>query len=258
MTSTASLPTRFEIGGVRHYRAGDDPDKVYPSVTSILSKTSSEASKRALLSWQAKNPGGLQAAANRGTLVHSACESYMRGLPVELPDDIRPFWDGLAQHLDRYDEFLWSEAPLQPRWKYCTGADGISRIWSHRYRYIGCPDFVGLRNNVVVLGDFKTSVAPYSRYYPKDRDSRVTFSGWSKYRKCSMQLAAYAIACEETLGIHIDAAQILVATPEITQSFFLHGDELALHRLKWLQRVRMYYDLIEQEKAEQEKALVLA
>jgi hypothetical protein len=258
MPDTASLPTRFEVDGTRFYRTGDNPDKAYPSVTAILGKTSSDASKRALLSWQAKNPGGLQAAANRGTLVHAACEAYMRGLPVELPPDIQPFWDGLAQHLDRYDSFLWSEKPLQPQWSFCTGGDGISRIWSHKWRYCGCPDLIGIRNGIMILGDFKTSVGPYSRYYPKDRSSRVTFGGWSKWRKCATQLAAYAIASEETLGLHIDAAQILVATPEITQNFMLHGDDLAVYKYKWKQKVRLYYEMLEQEKAEQGKTLILA
>lgn len=259
MSAAISLPTRFEIDGVRHYRAGDDPNKVYPSVTAILGKTSSEASKKALLTWSLRNPGGKEAAAARGTMVHAACEAHMRGLPVELPPDIQPFWNGLAQHLDRYDHFLWSEAPLQPQWKFCTGEDGISRIWSHKFRYVGCPDLIGLRNGVMILGDFKTSVSPYSRYYPKDKDSRATFGGWSKFRKCSLQLAAYAIAAEETLGLHIDAAHILVSTPEITQSFFLHGDDLMVYRFKWLQRVRRYWEIIEEEKAakEEESRLIL-
>lgn len=246
-----ALVTRFEVEGTRFYRTGDNPNRAYPSVTAILGKTSSEASKKALLSWGLKNPGGLQAAAERGTAIHAACESYIRGLPVELPPELHGFWDGLSGHLDRYSDFLWSEKPLQPQWKFCTGEDGISRIWSHRYAYCGCPDLIGIRNGVLILGDFKTSNGPYSRYYPgKDRDPSLTFGAWSKYRKCSLQLAAYAIAAEETLGLKIDAAQILVSTPEITQSFFIHGDELKTQKFKWLQRVRAYWSIIEAEAKE--------
>jgi hypothetical protein len=246
-------PTRFEIDGVRHYRAGDNPDKAYPSVTTILGKTASDASKKALLNWGLKNPGGKEAAAARGTAIHAACEAYIRGLPTEIPDDYRPYWDGLAQHLDKYDYFLWSEKPLCPQWKYCTGEDGISRLWSHQYGYAGCPDLVGVRNGVTILADFKTSVGPYARYYPKEKD-RSTYGGWNKFRKCATQLAAYAIACQETLGLTIDCAQILVSTPEIDQSFFLHGDDLLHYRHKWLLKVRHYQELVAAEQAEQAEA----
>lgn len=246
-----SLTTRFEIEGTRFYRTGDNPDRAYPSVTAILSRTSSEASKKALATWGLRNPGGLQAAAERGTAIHAACESYIRGLPVVLPPEYQGFWDGLSTHLDRFNEFLWSEKPLQPQWKFCTGSDGISRIWSHRYRYCGCPDIIGVRNGVLILGDFKTSTGPYSRYYPaKDRDPSLTFGAWSKFRKCATQLAAYAIAAEETLDLKIDAAQILVSTPDITQSFFIHGDDLKLQKYKWLQKVRQFWELVEAEAKE--------
>lgn len=252
-----SLPTRFEVNGTRYYRTGDDPTKAYPSVTAILSRTSTEASKKALLTWNLNNPGGREAAAARGTAVHAACEAYIRGLPVDVPDDYRPYWDGLAKHLDKFDYFIWSEKPLRPEWRYCTGEEGISRIWSHEYKYCGCPDLVGVRNGVYILLDFKTSVGPYSRYYPKDTD-RSLFGGWSKFRKCSVQLAAYAIACKETLGVTIDAAQILVSTPETDQSFYLYGDDLLHYRHKWLVKVRQFYDTLGQEGSPEERQLVVA
>jgi len=246
------LPTRFEINGTRFYRSGDDPTKFYPSVTAILGKTSSESSKKALLTWAANNPGGREAAAERGTAVHLACERHIRGLPTEIPDQYRPYWDGLAKHLDKYDHFIWSEKPLRPDWSHCTGEDGISRLWSHQYGFTGCPDVIGIRNGVCVLADFKTSVGPYSRFFPK-ADDRTSFGGWMKFRKCSTQLAAYALAAKETIGVHIDAAQIMVSTPEITQSFFLHGDDLAHFKIKWLQKVRQFQEMTEAEQLELEQ-----
>ena len=244
-----SLPTRYEANGIRYYRAGDNPSKSYPSVTAILGKTASEAAKKALHTWSLKNPGGKEAAAERGTSIHAACEAYIRGLPVHVPDAYLPFWRGLAQHLDKYDAFLWSEKPLRPEWKHCVGEDGISRLWSHQFGYSGCPDLIGVRNGVTILVDFKTSNGPYCRWYPKEQD-RSMFGGWRKYHKCSLQLAAYALACKETLGITIDAAQILVSTSEIDQSFLLHGDELERARITWLQKVALFYELIAAEEAE--------
>ena len=245
-------PTRFEVNGARHYTT-DIPGKAYPSVTTILGKTASEHAKKMLNNWNLKNPGGKEKAAARGTAIHAACERYIRGLPVgDLPEDYLPFWQGLSQHLDRYDHFLWSEKPLKPEWDYCTGKDGISRVWSHKYGFCGCPDLIGVRGGVVILGDFKTSNQPYCRYFPTKTD-RSNFTGWSKLNKCGLQLAAYALAIEETLGISVDCAQILVSTPETDQSFLFHGDELDRFRTKWLQKVRRYGELTEMEEQEAEE-----
>lgn len=241
-----ALPTRFEIDGVRHYRTGDRPDRAYPSVTAILGKTAGAKAQQMLASWNLRNPGAREAAAQRGSIIHAACEDYIRGRTVSVPEDLQPYWDGLSRHLDRYDHFIWSERPLRPDWSYCTGEDGISRIWSHKHRYCGCPDLIGVRRNSVWLADFKSSVGPYSRYYPRE-DNRSLFGGWSKFNKCSIQLGAYAIAAEETLGISVDLAQILVTTPELTQSFLLRGDELNGYRYKWLQKVATYWRMVELE-----------
>ena len=62
-----------------------------------------------------------------------------------------------------------------------------------------------------------------------------------------MQLAAYAQPLDETLGIHIDCAQIIVSTPEIDQSFILTSEELDRHRTKWLQKIRRYQEIKEEE-----------
>ena len=79
----------------------------------------------------------------------------------------------------------------------------------------------------------------------KEKGDRANFTGWSKLNKCGLQLGAYSIAVEETLGLHIDAAQILVSTPEIDQCFTFQGDELERFKTRWLQRVRKYRDLKE-------------
>jgi len=244
------LATRFEVNGERHYRTGDKPDKAYPSVTTILGKCASESSKKALQNWILKNPGGSAAAAKRGSAVHAAAEAYIRGKEIEIEEEYLPFWDGISQHLDKFDSFIWSEMPLRPEWKYCTGEDGISRVWSHKYQYCGCPDLVGIRNGTYIIADFKTSNQPYSRYYPRGKEDRSRFTGWNKFNKCAMQLAAYAQALDETLGINIDCAQIIVSTPEIDQSFIITHEELERYRVKWLQKIRRYQEI----KAEEEKA----
>ena len=63
-----------------------------------------------------------------------------------------------------------------------------------------------------------------------------------------MQLAAYAQACSETLGIEVTCAEIIVSTPEINQSFILNKNELSKYLTKWLQKVRRYQEIKEEEK----------
>lgn len=247
------IETRFSANGERFYRT-DRADRTYPSVTTILSATASEHSKKALLSWAQKNPGGREAAANRGSDIHKAAEDYIRGKPISIHPDHQIYWRGIAEQLDKYDEFLWSERPLKPQWKHVTGEDGISRIWSHRYGYAGVPDLIGRRGGVVIIADFKTSTGPYCRHFPQTKEDRRLFTGWSKYQKVGMQLAGYALAAEETLGIHVDCAQVMVATPELKQNFLIHGDELLRHRTRFLQRVRRYWELKAMESEAQAEA----
>jgi len=68
-------PTRVEKYGSRHYRT---PYGDLPSVTTILSATG--GNKAALERWAKKNPGGREAAAARGTKVHSLMEEYLLGI----------------------------------------------------------------------------------------------------------------------------------------------------------------------------------
>jgi hypothetical protein len=244
---------RLEINGRRHYQVA--PGIYVPSVTTVLGATSSAASKAALNNWLANNPGGREAAADRGTAIHKACEDYVRGRPVSVPAEIRCYWDGLAAHLDSYDSFIWSEVPLLPEHRHLIDAEsGIAMVHSLQYRYAGVPDLIALRNGAHFLVDFKTSNNPYCRFFPKQDDDELiaaggSFGGWMKYVKCATQLAAYKIAIKETLGVTINRVEILASTPLITQRFQIHGPELKKFEVKWLQKVRAYQDLVVEETA---------
>lgn len=242
--------TRFEVNGLRHYST-DRPGCSYPSVTTILGKTAGAGANEKLRLWNLANPGAREAAAERGSILHAGVESYVRNLPPRIPGALMPFWDGVEEHLDRYDRWLWSERPLVPGMEHCIGADDMARVWSHEYRFCGVPDLIGVRKGIVVLPDLKSSTGPYARYFPRadngmDEDERrQAFVGYLKYRKCALQLAAYRIAVRETLGIRLNTAQILVTTPKVTQSFYIRGDELRRWEYKFLQKVRQFYDMVE-------------
>ena len=120
--------TRLTINGSRHYKT---PYGSLPSVTTILSATS--GSKAALERWAKKNPGGREAAARRGTRVHSLMEEYLLGIeknPVISDPEIAEFWDGLPPNLDKLENVLWAENPANPSdYAWTIGGDGISRVW---------------------------------------------------------------------------------------------------------------------------------
>ena len=244
------LPTRISRNGLRLYRIGDGSDRYCPSVTTVLGVTSSEKSKRSLENWCAKNPGAKEEACARGTEIHACCERYLRNLPVNCPEKYSSYWDGMEKHLSKFDSIIWSERPLKPEWVPITVADdNMPRIWSSKYLYSGTPDLVGIRNGMVILADYKTSSGPYCRHFPVGED-RSKFTGYMKMQKVKMQLAAYAIAFEETLGVHIDATQVIVSTDDMTQNFYIRGAELEASKRKWLERVNLFWNIMAQKDQE--------
>ncbi|WP_338442389.1 hypothetical protein VZG28_05290 [Synechococcus elongatus IITB4] len=238
------MPTRITIDGYRHYF--DLEGNPFPSVTTVLSRTASEKSKKSLQSWAEKNPGGMEEASARGTAIHACVEAWIRGVDPD-PGEHGAYWQGLDKHLERYSEFLWSERPLVPEWGHTVGDDGIARVW-HPSGYAGCPDIIAKRGGLVGLLDLKTSVRPYHRWFPRDKKDRTAFSGYMKFRKCATQLAAYSKAIEHTCQQPVDFVGMLVSTPEITQCFILDGQERQKYELVWAQRLAEYQRLVELEK----------
>ena len=214
-----------------------------PSVTTVLSATESEKSKAGLRQWQANNPGALEEASVRGSAIHQACENYLRGLEPGVPDEFQPFWTGLSQYLDWFDEIHWSERPLRPDWNHLRSDDReVAYVWSTEHLFAGCPDLIGEIGGVKVIADFKTSNAPYCSTFPA-RGDRVGFGGFRKYQKVSQQMAAYRLALEERTGYHCDVALVIVTTPETTQGIFIDGDQMDLAEARFLKRCKQFHEL---------------
>lgn len=228
--------------GHRKYLVGG---KARPSVTTILSQTETEKSKKALQQWLKNNPNN--DAAHRGTLVHKCCENYIRGLPIEIPDEYRPFWEGLSQYLDWIDEVHWSESPLRRDWLHCRSADRqFASVWSTEHDYAGAPDLVCEIGGVKVIADFKTSNGPYRTSFP-ERGDRLGFGGFRKYQKVSQQLAAYRLALEERTGYRCDCGLVLVSTETDTQAIFIDGDQMDLAEAKFIKRAQLYHQMFPDE-----------
>jgi hypothetical protein len=254
-----SNSTRVTVNGLRHYLC-EGVGVPLPSVTSILSATQSAETQRKLAHWNALNPGKADAAAARGSWIHEAVENHIRGITVSPREDLKPYWKDVPEKVDELigsGRVLWSEKPYnQPSWNRYVGDDGVGRIHYYNQKdkqgWAGCCDIIYKDSNgEIILGDFKTSVGPYSAKFPPSKANipedlkKALISGVFKYKKTKLQLAAYAIAAEECLGIKITKTQIIVSTPipEYSVQVFSFGEtEMEKDKEAWWQVVRKYYD----------------
>jgi hypothetical protein len=244
--------TRLTINGSRHYKT---PYGALPSVTTILSATG--GNKAALERWAKKNPGGREAAAARGTKVHSLMEEYLLGInknPIIEDEEIAQFWDGLPENLDKLGRVIWAENPAGDAFPWTMGGDGISRVWhpgvkeGEQWGWAGAPDIVAEYKNKVVLGDLKTSNGLYFSRWPGPETLKSEYgmkrAGFMKYQKCMMQMGAYAMALEHTVGNVPEILMIFVATRERSQVFAVQGGTIEKYKQKWLDAVEKYYSEI--------------
>lgn len=222
--------SRTTVEGKRHYTLPDG--NAVPSVTTILDRTKSEESKRALNNWR-KAVGEQRAqqitteAANRGTRMHAYLESFiLQGDMKELPTNpfAHPSWfmaaEVILKGLCHVDEFWGSEVPV-----YYSGL------------YAGTTDCIGVWKGKPAILDFKQSNKVKKREYIEDY---------------FLQLAAYAQAHNHTYGSNIETGVILMAvqpklledqtysTPEYLE-FVIEGDEFAHWTNEWTKRVELYY-----------------
>lgn len=246
-------PVRITLNGKRHYTT-PLAQGAAPSVTTILSQTASEANKQKLEMWSKNNPGVKEAAAERGTAIHYGMECYLKKINHEIPEEYTEFWTGMPAILDQFDEVIWAESPLLDQHQFTVGADDVARVWGcddQGRAWAGAPDIIGVVNNKLTLADLKTSVKPYSRKWPKDLEKgspewRDLLGGHLKFKKTCKQLAAYDLGIEQTLGMKVQQAAILVSTPVRTQVFKISRRFLDMLRTDWLAIVKEYYEQVDE------------
>ena len=224
---------RVTIEGKRYY-ATPDGNKL-PSVTTILDKTKSEESKRALQNWRARvGTEAAQAitteAANRGTRMHTYLEQYVKEGAIK-DRGTNPFsWASHAmahkvvEHgLKNVNEFWGIEVPLY-----------FPKV------YAGTTDGAGIHLNKEAILDYKQTNKPKKREWIDDY---------------FVQLCAYAEAHNELHGTKIKKGVVLmcvkptldeqmnmVTQPEY-QEFVLEGAEFEKYRDLWWKKVEQYYML---------------
>lgn len=250
--------TRLTLDGLRHYVC-NGVNRPLPSVTSILSATQTEETRRKLQHWNLNNPGVAEKAAERGSWIHNSVENYIRGLKVYPSTAYAPYWNDMPEKLDELlgsATVLWSEKPYnQPSWSKYVGEDGVGRL--HYYNesqdigYAGCPDIIYRdKNGETILGDFKTSLGPYSSRFPNAKADlpedlrKALISGVFKLKKTTLQLAAYKLAAETCLGVKIDKTQIIVSTPSpeySVQVFTFSEKEVEKHTESWMSTLNSFY-----------------
>ena len=256
-------PVRITLNGKRHYTT-PLAQGAAPSVTTILSQTASEANKQKLEMWSKNNPGVKEAAAERGTAIHYGMECYCKKIEHTIPEEYSEFWTGMPGILDQFEEFIWAESPLLEKHQFTVGSDDVARVWGcddEGRAWAGAPDIIGVVGGKLTLADLKTSVKPYSRKWPKDLEKgspewRDLLGGHMKFKKTCKQLAAYDLGIEQTLGMKVQQAAILVSTPLRTQVFKISRRFLDMLRTDWLAIVKEYYEQVD-EYGMQDKDLVL-
>ena len=265
MRSLNRTAARITLNGKRHYTT-PLPTGPAPSVTTIISETASEANKRKLEMWSKNNPGVKEQAAERGTAIHYGMEQYLKGNKTpDIPEEYSDFWSGMPAILDQFQEVLWAESPVLDRFNFTIGSDDVARVWGcddEGRAWAGAPDIIGVVGGKLTLADLKTSVKPYSRKWPdKDLEKgtpewRDLLGGHLKFKKTCKQLAAYDLGIEQTLGMRVQQAAILVSTPLRTQVFKISRRFLDMLRTDWLAIVKEYYEQVD-EYGTQDKDLVL-
>lgn len=230
------------------------------SVTTIREKTKSEKSQLKLIDWANRNPGAREAAAERGTAIHSYCECHVTGRPYEVDPKYQEFWKGLPDVLDQFSKVIWAERPVNGDFGWTIGGDDIARVWGHEVDqetgvirgFAGAPDLIGVANGKTTLADYKTSNTPYYRNFPDKalakadpNEFRKQMLGWRKFVSCKSQLAAYSIAIKETLGIEIDQAAVIACVPELEkpQVFKISRGSLDYAEQDWWKVVRKFYEM---------------
>ena len=156
----------------------------YPSVTTVLSGTKSESSKKALDAW-AERLGGPEAAekekkraADRGTTLHNLIESFFKGENLNYGEN--PLFRQIYPNLKRINNIHLFE----------------SALYSHKLKIAGRVDCIAEFDNTLSIIDFKGSTKDKESHYIQDY---------------YIQETAYAIMYSELYNLKVKQIVTLVA-----------------------------------------------
>ena len=171
--------------------------EMYPSVTTVLA----DYNKKAIMEWR-QRVGAEEAnkiatrASNRGTKLHSLCETYLLGeLSPKKVASMMPLDKMMFKQLrPKLDEFVDNI--------YCLE----QALYSHQLRMAGRVDLIAEWDNELAVIDFKSSTREKSE---------------DKIQNYFMQCTAYALMFEEITGKTINKIVVAIATEEEVPQIFI-------------------------------------
>jgi len=215
-------PLTREDGGPDGRVYIDPTGNKLPSVTTILDKTKSEETKKAL-EWWKRRMGEKKAeeikneAAFRGTLMHSYLERHLRG---ENPTSGTNYYH--RQSYKMADVIL--ENYLKP---FLNEFWAIETALYYPDLYAGTTDMVGVYQGVESIIDFKQT-------NKLKTDDRI-----ADYK---VQLAAYMSAHNKIHGTNIKQGVILMCSKDLEpQTWIINGLDMEIATEKWWNRVAQYH-----------------
>jgi len=178
--------------------------RAYPSVTSVTGLLS----KQSIMEWR-KRVGEAAAnaistkAANRGTRIHTLCESYLRSEPTEPDMFDQEIFGSILPYLEQIDNIHCLETPL----------------YSDHLQVAGTVDCIAEYNGKLSVIDFKTS----KRIKTADEIGNYF-----------MQCSAYAVAFEERTGIPVGRMVIIMAIDNEDPIIFIEKRDIWIDGFKTL------------------------
>ena len=229
LTIPSITPLEFSGGKGQPYIT---PIGALPSVTTILRDTASDEVRMKLANWSRAKRKGIDPV-DRGTMVHAAIESLLRGEPAALPQSLWGFYESVLPTLKGITHVASEIA--------CYHPDG----------YAGRADCLAMVGGELTLLDWKTTTKPFlyataaeyadeislwdariAEARQQERDHVLSAGAAAKLIKklttqrsrvmsdlerrtdYLMQLAAYTKALEHTYGLEICQAQIVLILPD--------------------------------------------
>jgi genome maintenance exonuclease 1 len=209
------------------HRLHETPVGLVPGVTTVLGETKD---KTFLTKWKAKvgeeeAARSLREAIDRGSNLHAGVEATLAG------EEFTPNCEEVAnteivkQMLSVLLPFVAEIKPLH-----------VEQATYHPLGFGGSPDLVGEYGGKVVIFDWKNSVKPKQQSYVTDY---------------FLQLAAYSLSVEYTLGLKADATKIVVCTfkrgKPCIQEFDTDAMDLPLVQNAFVKRLKKYQSMFDSD-----------
>jgi len=188
-------------------------DKIYPSISTILSATSSEEKKNGLESWKENEPAHEYITAQSqdiGTQSHKIIENYLSNNLSLEEFDLLPIahFNNLKPYLENISDVTCIE----------------QRMYSDKLRVAGTSDLIAQYNGELSIIDYKTKRKP-------QRDEYM----YEYY----LQTTCYAQMFQEVTGKKINQVVILVSSEKNTRQEFIKTCDDYIKPVN--ERIEQYY-----------------